>query len=238
MLIRVGGNLNGKLYGPATIKSLSGGAWAHSRPCDSYGLSNCHFFPPVRYPSASALIVVLLTFCRPIAIVWLVASVVVSSLYCVHSRWSWPHIRVKSLEALHPSIAYRNAASAILDVVRIFRICASLAHGRPGSIFTAFRHSMDDGAGRIESSNTSARIRLSRAQDAAERQGCVPARALTVPSGVAVAVARPLAQYSKFTKDQPGQVLERSWKSAFSRHIAPRSVALWHPMCHEVNISR
>jgi hypothetical protein len=83
-------------------------------------------------------IVLLLKACSPSAVLWSIGAIVVDAVKRVSRRRSRPHIGVERREVVRPSVAHRDAASAIgcpsIGVVCAW-ILAALFHAPPDAVF-------------------------------------------------------------------------------------------------------
>src|ERR1700674_5155615 len=89
------------------------------------------YFCP-QYIALTALVGFLLFARRPATVSWLVIAV---RVYAIKGAPGWPftHIRNKVLKRV-PSLAHRDASSAIPNVINVFGIVAALAHVLPTEI--------------------------------------------------------------------------------------------------------
>lgn len=99
--------------------------------CFSGKFCNSVGFSFVFYNSIVAFVVSLLGRSRPNTVVRTVRSVVVPTFEHMSLCRLWPHVLKKRSGVVNPSIAYRDAASAISVKKFIFRIVASGFHTRP-----------------------------------------------------------------------------------------------------------
>lgn len=78
--------------------------------------------------------------CGPTTIPRIIVAVVGDSLKS-RSQWSFAHV-FKECKELHPSVAYRNSATAVATKVRTAFIDASLDHSLPTNISRCVRQAM------------------------------------------------------------------------------------------------
>lgn len=101
------------------------------------GLSGAHHPIPYDVPmNAPALVVGLFDSCRPPTVLRAVRTVIVNAVNGAF-RWARPHIAQKGREVMQPALAYCDAPSAIVSVMRHVRVGASRLHGLPNSILAS-----------------------------------------------------------------------------------------------------
>jgi hypothetical protein len=89
-----------------------------------------------------ALVVGLLLWRCPSAILWCVWAVYVDAVDAVSEGWSRAHICIEQLKAVQPSTAHRDAARSIVAVILILWIVASVFDSAPSVVFDASRHAV------------------------------------------------------------------------------------------------
>jgi hypothetical protein len=77
----------------------------------------------------------LLCACRPPAVFWAIAGIVVDAFQCQAVVWSPPHIGNEIRKRAEPPVAHRNAASAISRIRLSARVDAALNGRLPDAVF-------------------------------------------------------------------------------------------------------
>lgn len=80
-------------------------------------------------------IFILLAASSPAAIIRLVTSIPVNSVYGVKVAWTVTHVREKCREVISPALAHFYSPCAPIFVLLIFWVCASLNHASPNTVF-------------------------------------------------------------------------------------------------------
>lgn len=80
----------------------------------------------------------LLLFCRPVAIVWRISSVIVSALNG-HSKWALSHVGQKVFKRVAPPLTHQNAAPAIVWVCLIVWTVTPFFHANPTFVRPVFK---------------------------------------------------------------------------------------------------
>lgn len=75
---------------------------------------------------------------RPLAICGFVVSVVIQAFNRMLCRWAWPHIVIKHLKRISPSLADFNSSAAIVMVSAVVFILAATNHVTPDTVFRTF----------------------------------------------------------------------------------------------------
>ena len=69
-------------------------------------------------------------------------TIIVDAVEFVFRRWPWAAIRVKGHEVSEPAVAHVNASGAVVLVVFVLRICATVNHVLPNSVLRRIGQSM------------------------------------------------------------------------------------------------
>ncbi len=85
-------------------------------------------------------IIILIVSCSPIAILFLVCTVVVTTFQCMFRRWSRPHVGEKIFKRIHPAFTYSDTASAVIVNCRTLRTQDAILHAAPHRIFGGSGH--------------------------------------------------------------------------------------------------
>lgn len=122
----------------------------------------------------------------PDAVTRLVVAVGVQPLYGVAFR-ARPHVGAERLEAVAPSVAHRDASSAVILKRSCTRVEAARFRGAPRTILACVELSVREVAiaGRFVSQTTAA-LRESDAERTADHHGLSPALALAYPRGASL----------------------------------------------------
>lgn len=123
---------NRPIKGPATSDAADDARIRNI--CGATGLLETHGFPVESHLDVCTLVVALLGFRSPFAVLRPVALVVVFS-FDRHAWRSRPHVREEVREPV-PAFAYRNPASPIVGVAGACGPVASFQHGAPNSVFS------------------------------------------------------------------------------------------------------
>jgi len=112
---------------PSPTHSLIRPALAASE--SSTPLRDSHSFPINLYNKIVSLIVCLLNFCRPTAVLLTVSFIIVDPIQA-HSSFREPHVLNESIKR-HPSFANQDTPPAVIPKCGVISISAPLNHGRP-----------------------------------------------------------------------------------------------------------
>ena len=92
-------------------------------------------------PYRNSAIAVLLFFCCPVAVLWIISLVVVQAIHRVSGRWTRPHVGKEVLK-LHPALANADSTPAVVRKVCRFWIGAPGKHPAPNAVFACPAHRM------------------------------------------------------------------------------------------------
>ena len=126
----------------------------------------------------------LLCSSSPAPISWFIISIIIYSVYC--QSWgisrAFSHVS-KEICKFMPSLTYRNASSAIIDICRNFRIVASTHDRPPNAIILSLTQSMScrPKANSCPASSTSTRTTISASKIARPNINSIATTALTMP---------------------------------------------------------
>jgi hypothetical protein len=84
--------------------------------------------------AVASTVIVLLNVCHPSAVIRSVSLAVVNAVDGMCVGWTLPHVGHKHIEIITPSIAYGNAATAVVFVVLVSWAIASAVHAFPGNV--------------------------------------------------------------------------------------------------------
>lgn len=155
----------------------------------------------------------------PTAISRLIVSVIVDAVYRIVRTWAWPHIGIKSLNVMQPTITYHNATSAIMTIVLMFGVAAAGYQRGPSSIFRAVRPAML----KVHSSQGFTSLAAAVGRFAAQKMGGAnttfcPAGAFAGPISFLVACASELKN-SPMTKSLISKVMREGRKCGMILHV-------------------
>lgn len=89
-----------------------------------------------------SLVACLFNIRRPPAVFRSVTEIVVDAVNAVLIRWRFAHIGIEGFKGLSPLFAHRNAATAIVNIGRLIRICTASNHATPNGVDASMFHAM------------------------------------------------------------------------------------------------
>ena len=92
-------------------------------------------FTPPRDQVVGTNVSCLLCLSRPSAIFWTIGTIVVAAIQRVLGAWSWPHIFQERRKTIEPTVTDRNSSPAIVGIMYLMRVIATLFHAAPYMIF-------------------------------------------------------------------------------------------------------
>lgn len=163
--------------GPSSLMASAQRAFLYAK-----NFGNCHErnnSSPKLNPNGVSLVTALLACRSPNTIFGTVIAVIFNSLDRMTWGWLQTHVGEKVFKRIFPSLAYRNASSAIIRKARMFWIGTTSLHISPSKMFGRIVHSMSKAAG---SAVASARNDLAGPQVSTEDCFTGPAFAEAIPS--------------------------------------------------------
>jgi hypothetical protein len=97
------------------------------------------------------LVFSLLGNCRPIAVLWRIAKIVIATFdaigrnFPVPSFWAQSHVGKEILERSFPSITNRNPSAAVRIPALILATITTVTHGTPNAVFVGMPHAVGSG---------------------------------------------------------------------------------------------
>ena len=190
----------GTLYRPSLFETLVNCCITYAYYFSPLFDSEC--LPVKRQVTAIAAIVHLSKRNGPSAIARLIIAIIVDAVKGVFVARPWPHIRIKALKGIKPSLAYFGTSPAICRVGMVIRLGATVKHLAPGFVFR-----------RIAKSVCPTGV-VAAAGDCtpASQRGCcldclVATLAATQPLGVLESVAPNVAKHRQASKLAAGKIV-------------------------------
>lgn len=105
-------------------------------------LGHSQVFPLKLKSVIMARVVVLLLTCTPLAIAWLIVTIIIYALYTVLRPWFWPHISVEVFKTISPTFANLNTPITIILIAYLVWIFATRFDSAPSYVFSRIAQTM------------------------------------------------------------------------------------------------